>query len=63
MRMELTEQGVFRYPHPSMDGWRYYRIEYYAGGPYDVEEQGIWLPPHVDPCEVEDFFDKLCKEV
>jgi hypothetical protein len=54
----LTEQGVYTYPDPRMEGWRYYRIEYCGFNEECKYEGSIWLPPHVDPFEVEDLFKK-----
>ena len=46
--IDLTEEGMFSWPSPEIEGWRYYRIEY-GGCNEDCYYEGrILLPPEVD---------------
>jgi len=51
-RGTLTWMAVFN-PPDGMEGWTFYRIEYEPDGP----EGRIWLPPGVDPEDVEELLD------
>lgn len=53
MFVSLTEVGVFRYPHPEMEGWRLYRIEYGGVNQDCFHECSIWLPPELDSTVIE----------
>lgn len=57
--VETTEEMILNYGAlPSeMDGWRYYRIEYYGAGPYAVEERAILCPPNFDRDALEKLFE------
>jgi hypothetical protein len=46
--VDLTEQGVFTWPDPEIDGWRNYRIEYGGCNEDCYWEGGVFLPPVVD---------------
>jgi len=61
--VSFVEQGVFHYPDPRMEGWRFYRIEYGGHAESCVLECGIWLPPWVDAYELEDKMNKEGEEV
>lgn len=56
MEVSLVEQCVFHYPNPLMEGWKLYRIEYGGHAEHCIVECGIWLPPDVDPDQVELLF-------
>lgn len=58
----LIEMGVFTYPDPQLEGWRFYRIEYGGFNEQCVYEGLIWLPPHIKPEELEDMFRKWQKK-
>jgi len=53
--INLIEQAAFNYPHPELEGWRFYRIEYGGHAERCYYEGSIWLPPHVDPTEFEEY--------
>lgn len=57
--ISVIEQGVFRYPE-RMDGWRFYRLEYeHPEEPYAVKESVIWMPPDVNPVDLENALNIL----
>ena len=52
MEGRLVEYGVFNYPE-GLEGWRLYRIEYGGHAENCVYEGMIWLPPTLNPEEIE----------
>lgn len=56
----LTEEMILNYNAlpPSLKGWRQYRIEY--GFECSCPEGIIWLPPNVDPDEIEKILNVSC---
>lgn len=58
MRISLIEYAVFNYPI-GMEGNRFYRIEYGGHAQDCLAEGTIWLPPHVNQEDVEEWLMKL----
>ena len=56
----LTEYMVQNWPQ-GMEGCRLFRIEYGGWNELCVYEGTVWLPPHVDPDEFEDFLQDMFK--
>ena len=55
--ISFVEYGVFRYP-PGLEGWRCYRIEYGGHAEDCIKECVIWLPPNLDPDDIEALYRK-----
>jgi hypothetical protein len=56
--ISTVEQGVFNYPQ-GMEGWRFYRLEYLGEEHYALAESGIWMPPDVNPIDLEQALNIL----
>jgi len=57
--IDLTGEGVCRYPSPEIEGWKYARIEY-GGCNEDCYWEGkIFLPPQVDSFIITQMFEIL----
>ena len=59
-RVSLIQYGVFKYPK-GLEHWRCYRIEYGGHAEDCITEGSIWLPPNLDPREVEQLIRAKAK--
>lgn len=57
MRVSLVEYAVFNYPE-GLEEWRCFRIEYGGHASACKAEGHVWLPPGVDPEEVEQLLSR-----
>ena len=57
--IDLTEQGVFSWPHKEIEGWRFYRAEYGGCNEDCYYEGSVWLPPEVDSWKWTQMFEIL----
>jgi len=55
--VDLTEQGVFNWPDPEIEGWRNYRIEYGGCNKDCYWEGSVFLPPSADSWMVTRMFE------
>lgn len=62
LSVSLVEEAILNYAAlpPQFEGWRRYRIEYLSDdATFDIHEETIYLPPHVDAQELEDYLNKV----